>query len=115
MGSKEAKQCLGILFVPEPGRKHSYLAWNRIDEPMRSKIIELKKTGWREQIIRFTLIQAWENERRTVLIPLRALIKVSKFMETGDFRVKQDGTMFCLETPRGEENITLSTSISDLF
>jgi len=106
---------LGIIFVPEPGRKHADIAWNRIDEPIRSKLIELENHGWREQTIRFTLIQVWENERRTVLIPLKTVLTVSTFMNTGDFRVKQDGAMFVLATPRGEENIALSTSVSDLF
>ena len=106
---------LGIIFVPEPERKHSDVAWNRIDERLRSKLRDLESRGWREKRISLTLIQVWENERRIVLLPLKTLQKVSAFTKTGDFRVKQDGAMFFLPTPRGEEPIYLSTSLSDLF
>jgi hypothetical protein len=36
---------LGIIFVPEPARKHSNTAWNRIEEPSRSKLIKLENDG----------------------------------------------------------------------
>ena len=106
---------LGVIFVPEPERKHHDVAWNRIDEPLRSKLRDLERHGWRDKRASLTLLQVWENERRIVLIPLNSLQKVSGFTKTGDFRVKQDGAMFYLPTPRGEDPIYLSTSLSDLF
>ena len=106
---------LGVIFVPEPERKHNDVAWNRIDEPLRSKLRDLENHGWRDKRISLTLIQVWDNERRIVLIPLNTLQKVSAFTKMGDFRVKQDGAMYYLPMPRGEDPIYLSTSLSDLF
>jgi len=106
---------IGLLFVPEPERKWSDRAWNRIEEPYRSRLEELEQTGWRDKRINFTMLQVWESEGRMVLLPLRDLRKVLLFITKGDFTVRKDGATFVHVTPRGEENISLNTSLSDLF
>ena len=112
---KNKRAILGMALVPEPTRKHSDLAWNRFEPPLREKLSKLQKTGHEGSAIACVLVQIWESDKRTIVIPLKELDRIKRFRDTGDFRVKKDSGEFVLETPRWEDNIRLKNRLEELF
>ena len=107
----KGRAILGVILVPTPKREHSDQAWNRIEPPLRDKLLSFE-TG---SMITCLFLQVWEAERRVVLIPLNELKKLKGFRDTGDFNIKKrDGREFFLVTPRWEDNIKLKDSLDGL-
>jgi hypothetical protein len=106
---------LGIIVVPDPKREYSDLAWNRIEKPLKEKLLNFETNGHKGEKLSCVFLQVWEANKRCILIPYKQLTRVKRFGDTGDFRVKRDGAEFFLETPRGEDNIKLSSHLDDLF
>lgn len=112
---KSKRAILGMVLVPEPTREYSNLAWNRFEPPLREKLAKLEKNGHEGSAIACVLVQIWESDKRTIVIPLKELDRIKRFRDTGDFRVKKDSGEFVLETPRWEENIRLKNRVEELF
>jgi hypothetical protein len=111
---KNKRAILGMILVPEPNRAYSDQAWNRIEPPLREKLSRLEKAGHDGSAITCVLVQVWESDKRTIVIPLKELDRIKRFRDTGDFRVKKDGGEFLLETPRWEDNIRLKNRLEEL-
>jgi hypothetical protein len=106
---------LGMLLVPNPTREFSDQAWNRIEEPLREKLLNFERNGQGELSITCTILQVWETDERVVLIPLKDLNRLKRFRATGDFKVKRASGEFVLETPRWDDNIRLHDRLVDIF
>ena len=107
----KGKSILGVIVVPDPKREYSDRAWNRIEAPLRHKLLSFE-IGL---MISCLFLQIWEEDKRVVLIPLNELKKLKGFRDTGNFNVKRDGREFFLVTPRWEDNIKLKDSLDGLF
>lgn len=104
---------LGMVLVPDPAREYSDLAWNRIEEPLRNKLSSFEKNGYEGTVFVCVLMQVWEADKRTILVPLKELERVKRYRDTGDFRIKRDGGQFFLETPKWEDNIKLKDRLEE--
>lgn len=104
-----------MVFVPDPSREHSDQAWNRIEPPLREKLLRLEKVGHEGSVISCVLLQVWESDKWTIIIPLKELLRLKTFRDTGDFRMKKDSGDFVLKTPRWEDNIRLKNRWEELF
>jgi hypothetical protein len=112
---KNKRTILGMVLVPEPKREYSDQAWNRVEPPLREKLSKFENTGYEGSAISCVLVQVWESDKRTIVIPLKELDRIKRFRETGDFRVKKDSGEFVLETPRWEDNVRLKNRLEELF
>jgi hypothetical protein len=112
---KSKRAILGMILVPDPKREYSDQAWNRFEPLLREKLARLEKTGHDGSAITCVLVQVWESDKRTIVIPLKELDRVKRFRDTGGFRVKKDSGEFVLETPRWEDNIRLKSRLEGLF
>ena len=106
---------IGLVVVPASGREHSSRAWNRISPPQAYKLQCLEWNGYQGKKVAFTLLQVWEDEFASVLIPLKELFKLKVFKDKGNFTVNKDGREFHLVTPRGDSPIMLRTGIEKVF
>ena len=106
---------VGMVSVPDIEREHSSQAWNRIKPPQTYKLQRLEWNGYEGKKVAFALFQIWEDERASVLIPLRELFKLKVFKDKGNFTVKKEGREFFLVTPRGDSPITLRTGTEAVF
>jgi hypothetical protein len=106
---------VGVISIPALDREHSSKAWNRIEPPQKYKLQRLEWNGYGGKKVVFALLQIWEEERASVLIPLQELFKLKVFKDKGNFTVKKDGRDFCLVTPRGDSPIMLRTGIEKVF
>ena len=106
---------VGMVSVPALDREHSSKAWNRIEPPQRYNLQRLEWNGYGGKKVAFTLLQIWEDERASVLIPLRELFKLKVFKDKGNFTVKKEGREFFLVTPRGDSPISLATGTEAVF
>ena len=61
------------------------------------------------------MLQVWEDESASVLIPLKEHFKLKVFKDKGNFTVKKDGRDFVLVTPRWDFPIKLKNGIEDVF
>jgi hypothetical protein len=100
---------VGMVVVPDIDREHSNRAWNRIEPPQRYKLQQLEWNGYEGKRVAFTLLQVWEDERASVLIPLGDLFKLKVFKGKGNFTVKKEGKRFSLITPRWDSPMELKT------
>ena len=112
---KNKRAILGMVLVPEPTREYVDQAWNRFERPLREKLSKLEKAGHEGSAISCVLVQVWESDKRTILIPLKELDRIKGFRDTGDFKVKKDSGEFLLETPRWDDNIRLKNRLEELF
>lgn len=106
---------VGMVSVPALDREHSSKAWNRIESPQRYNLQRLEWNGYGGKKVAFTLLQIWEDEQASVLIPLRELFKLKVFKDKGNFTVKRVGREFFLVTPRGDSPIPLVTGNETVF
>lgn len=106
---------VGMVSVPALDREHSSIAWNRIEPPKTYKLQRLEWNGYGGKKVVFALLQIWEDECASALIPLRELFKLKVFKDKGNFTVKKDGREFFLVTPRGDSPITLRTGTESVF
>ena len=104
-----------MISIPARDRAHSGKAWNRIQPPQKYKLQRLEWNGYGGKKGVFALLQIWEEEGASVLIPLQELFKLKVFKGKGNFTVKRDGRDFCLVTPRGDSPIMLWTGIEKVF
>lgn len=106
---------VGMVSVPALDREHSSKAWNRIEPAQRYNLQRLEWNGYEGKKVSFALLQIWEDERVSVLIPLRELFKLKVFKDKGNFTVKKEGREFFLVTPRGDSPIALMTGTIAVF
>ena len=64
---------VGMILVPEPGRKHLNEAWNRFDAPLLSRIEQIEREGSDGKRLAVVIIQAWERETAAVVISVKDL------------------------------------------
>lgn len=106
---------LAVVLVPKPEREHSYTAWNRLEAPLREKLLGFERNGYSEGAISCQIVQVWETDKRVILVPLKLLDSLKGFRDKGNFTIKKDSEGYTLVTPRWEENIKLKDRLEDLF
>ncbi|MER3425243.1 MAG: hypothetical protein C4293_20470 [Nitrospiraceae bacterium] len=104
-----------MILVPNPERKHSDRAWNRIEDSLKERLSRLERNGHSGTKVSCIFLQAWEEEKLTILIPFRDLLRLKTFRDSGDFTVRREGLQFFLITPTWEENIKLKSRLEDIF
>lgn len=93
---------VGFVLVPSPKRAHADVAWNRLEDALRSKLGALDSSKCEGKSIRVVIVQVWSSIDALVL-PFQDLGSVAGFMKTGDFTVKKDGAGgFVLYRPQNE-------------
>ena len=102
---------VGMILVPEPSRKHDDVAWNRFEKSLRLRIEQIERDGYDGKGLSIVIVQVWERERSTVVLPHRELEKTKRYRDTGNFKIKNDCGEFFLETAAYEATVKLSNRL----
>jgi hypothetical protein len=105
-----------MIVVPEPERDYSDRAWNRFPPPLRRKIEDLERDGYEGKRLSVVIIQVWERERATVLVP-KELQNTKAYRDTGNFSILKNCGEFELQTVKrnGEAEIKLRDRLEELL